>query len=75
MNNPNLKAWLGLMFVFLAIGLLLFITAGTVDYWQAWIYLSFFSDFFFHYPISYEKDPALLARRVSGGPTSRKKKS
>jgi protein-S-isoprenylcysteine O-methyltransferase Ste14 len=75
MNNPNRKAWLGLIFVSLAIGLLLFITAGTIYYWQAWIYLAFFFGFSFFITLYLmRKDPALLARRVSGGPTAEKRK-
>ena len=42
MNNLNTKAWLGLIFVALAMGLLLVVPAGTVQYWQAWAYLGVF---------------------------------
>jgi len=40
MINLNAKAWLGL--VFLVTGLVLFLSAGTIYYWQAWAYLSVF---------------------------------
>jgi hypothetical protein len=40
--QSNTKAWLGLIFVAVAMGLLLFVPAGTVHYWQAWAYLVVF---------------------------------
>ena len=42
MNTLNTKALLGLLFLAVAMGLLLFIPAGTVKYWQAWAYLAVF---------------------------------
>ncbi|MGH6879727.1 MAG: methyltransferase family protein, partial [Hypericibacter sp.] len=52
---------------------ILFIPAGSVNYWQAWVFLA-------TYAISslvitlylMRKDPALLARRKRGGPTAEK---
>ncbi len=53
--------------------LLLFIPAGTVRYWQAWVYLSiFFGAAAFTTMFLMRKDPALLERRMSGGPTAEK---
>jgi protein-S-isoprenylcysteine O-methyltransferase Ste14 len=52
-------------------GLLLFLPAGTVRYWQAWVYLSVFfgaSALLTWYLVRH--DPVLLARRMSGGPTA-----
>jgi protein-S-isoprenylcysteine O-methyltransferase Ste14 len=68
------KAWLALAILTLVMSLLLFIPAGTVHYWQAWIYLSIFtgaSMLTTLYLIN--KDPALLQRRMSGGPTAEKR--
>jgi protein-S-isoprenylcysteine O-methyltransferase Ste14 len=39
MNNPKAKIWLWLIASFVLIGLALFISAGTIAYWQAWVYL------------------------------------
>ena len=52
---------------------LLFGAAGTLDYWQAWLYLAVY--FACSIAISVyliRKDPALLARRMSGGPFAEK---
>jgi protein-S-isoprenylcysteine O-methyltransferase Ste14 len=50
-------------------GLLVFVPAGTLSYWQAWVYLSIFtgaSILTTLYLIRH--DPALLERRMKGGP-------
>jgi len=52
---------------------LLFIPAGTVRYWQAWVYLSiFFGAAALTTMFLMRKDPALLERRMSGGPNAEK---
>src|SRR4029453_10294014 len=53
---------------------LLFLPAGTVHYWQAWVYLSIFTGASLLTTLYLLKaDPALLARRMSGGPTAEKR--
>ena len=53
--------------------LLLFVAAGTVHYWQAWVYLSIFTGASVLTTLYLmTKDPALLERRMSGGPTAEK---
>jgi protein-S-isoprenylcysteine O-methyltransferase Ste14 len=55
-------------------GLLLFVPAGTVDYWQGWVYLSIFmgaSALTTLYLM--RRDPALLERRMRGGPRAEKR--
>ena len=67
------KAWLALAILACVMGLLLFVPAKTVHYWQAWAYLSIFtgaSVLTTLYLI--RKDPALLERRMSGGPMAEK---
>jgi len=67
------KAWLALAILACVMGLLLFVPARTVHYWQAWLYLSIFtsaSGLTTLYLI--KKDPALLERRMSGGPMAEK---
>jgi protein-S-isoprenylcysteine O-methyltransferase Ste14 len=76
MNKLNIKAVLGLVFLAIVMALLLFLPAGTAQYWQGWGYLSVFfgaSSLITLYLM--KKDPALLKRRLSGGPTAEKEKS
>jgi protein-S-isoprenylcysteine O-methyltransferase Ste14 len=57
-------------------GLLLFVPAGTAQYWQAWIYLAvFFGASLLITLYLMKKDPALLRRRLRGGPTAEKEKT
>ena len=74
MTNLNTRAWISLAVVALVTGLLLFVPAGTLRYWQAWVYLSIFtgaSILTTLYVIRH--DPALLERRMKGGPTAEKR--
>jgi len=53
--------------------LLLFVPAGTTYYWQAWVYLVIFVGASSLTTIYLERnDPALLERRMRGGPTAEK---
>jgi protein-S-isoprenylcysteine O-methyltransferase Ste14 len=73
MKNLNTKAWRALAVLTAVMALLLFVTAGTVHYWQAWVYAGTFagvSALTTLYLI--RKDPALLERRMRGGPTAEK---
>jgi protein-S-isoprenylcysteine O-methyltransferase Ste14 len=73
MKNLNAKAWLALVVLALVMGLLLFIPAGTIHYWQAWLYLSIFTGASLLITLDLMKrDPALLERRMSGGPIAEK---
>src|SRR5262245_66490362 len=52
-------------------GLLIFVAAGTASYWQGWVYLAiFFTASALTTRDLMKRDPALLARRMSGGPTA-----
>ena len=54
--------------------LLLFVPAGTVHCWQAWVYLSIFTGASALITLYLMRmDPALLERRMSGGPTAEKR--
>jgi protein-S-isoprenylcysteine O-methyltransferase Ste14 len=76
MNNVNTKAWLGTIGLAVVMGLLLFVPAGTVRYWQAWIYLSvYFGASFLIMLYLIKKDSALLNRRLRGGPMAEKEKT
>jgi protein-S-isoprenylcysteine O-methyltransferase Ste14 len=52
-------------------GLLLFLPAGTVDYWQAWVFIAVFTIFTIA-PSIYllVTDPAALQRRMQAGPAA-----
>jgi protein-S-isoprenylcysteine O-methyltransferase Ste14 len=71
MRNLNTRAWISLAVLALVMGLLIFVPAGTLRYWQAWVYLGLFtgaSILTTLYLIRH--DPALLERRMRGGPTA-----
>ena len=73
MKNLNARAWLALAVLAVVMGLLLFVPAGTVHYWQAWVYLSIFTGASVLTTLYLmRKDPALLERRMSGGPMAEK---
>src|SRR5215468_4622540 len=72
----NSKAWVGLLVLAFAMALLLLILAGGVHYWQAWVYLAIFfaaSVLTTLYLMKY--DPALLSRRLKGGPIAEKERA
>ncbi len=76
MTNPSTRIWIALASVMLFMGLLLFIPAGTMEYWEAWVYLGIYlvaSSLIRGYLV--RKDPELLKRRVRGGPTAEKRGS
>src|SRR5271156_6814465 len=69
----NVKAWLGLVFLAVVMSILLFTAAGTVRYWQAWVFLAvFFGASLLSTLYLMKHDPALLRRRLAGGPTAGK---
>jgi protein-S-isoprenylcysteine O-methyltransferase Ste14 len=70
----NRRAWLSLVVLAIIMGLLLFIPAGKVDYWQGWVYLSiFFGAAALTTRYIIRRDPALLERRMRGGPMAEKR--
>jgi protein-S-isoprenylcysteine O-methyltransferase Ste14 len=73
MRKINARAWLALAVLVVVMALLLFVAAGTVHYWQAWVYLSIFTGASVLTTLYLmRKDPALLERRMSGGPAAEK---
>jgi protein-S-isoprenylcysteine O-methyltransferase Ste14 len=74
MKHLNVKAWLALAALAVVMGLLVFVSAGTLSYWQGWVYLAiFFGASALTTRYLMQKDPALLERRMSGGPTAEKR--
>jgi protein-S-isoprenylcysteine O-methyltransferase Ste14 len=74
MRNLRAKAWFALAILGVVMGLLLFVPAGTVHYWQGWVYLSIFMGASALTTLDLvRRDPALLERRLSAGPTAEKR--
>ena len=74
MSSLTAKAWLGVVSLAAVMGFLLFLPAGTAQYWQAWVFLAVFfgaSSLITLYLL--KEDPALLQRRLRGGPTAEKR--
>jgi protein-S-isoprenylcysteine O-methyltransferase Ste14 len=76
MNDLNARAFGSSLLSALAMAALLFIPAGTLDYWQAWAFLIVFvaatSAIGVYLAIT---DPKLLERRMRAGPIAEKEKS
>src|SRR5262252_4561529 len=69
MRSMYLKGFGGLAILVLAMALLLFGTAGTLHYWQAWLFLATYLLASLALTLDLIKnDPALLERRMRGGP-------
>lgn len=65
----NARAWLAFAILLAVMALLLFVCAGSVRYWQAWVYLSIFAATGALMTVYLaRRDPALLERRMRGGP-------
>ena len=71
MSNLGVKAVLSVFALALVMGAVIFAAAGTLDYWQAWLYVSLFTLASLLTTIYLIKnDPELLQRRLRGGPTA-----
>ena len=67
------RAFGALAILFAVMVLLLFVSAGTLHYWQAWFFLLVYFGVSIAITLYLvRKDPALLARRMSGGPFAEK---
>jgi len=73
MNSLERTALVSLAGLFAVMALLLFGAAGTFHYWQAWLFLAaYFAPSLAITLYLIREDPALLARRMSGGPFAEK---
>ncbi|HYM03427.1 MAG TPA: isoprenylcysteine carboxylmethyltransferase family protein [Stellaceae bacterium] len=73
MNALNAKAFAGLLLLNLIAAALLFVPAGTFDYWQAWAFLVvYFVPSLAITLYLMKHDRALLTRRMRGGPFAEK---
>src|ERR1700704_4909161 len=76
MNTLNRKAFGGLLLLLLVMAALLFIAAGTLDYWEAWTLLAvYFTSSVAITLYLMKEDPKLLERRMRGGPAAEKEKN
>jgi protein-S-isoprenylcysteine O-methyltransferase Ste14 len=76
MQPLNLRAFIGLAILVLVMVALLFGAAGTLHYWQGWAFLACY--FLASIAITLylaRRDPALLARRMRGGPWAEKERT
>ena len=74
MRHLNTKAGCGIAGLACAMGLLLFVPAGTASYWQAWVYLAIFIGASGLTTLDLmRRDPALLERRMRAGPVAEKR--
>jgi protein-S-isoprenylcysteine O-methyltransferase Ste14 len=73
-NDLYRKTLLRIGAVIMIFGLVLFASAGTIRYWHAWVYLALYAAASLLISLYLAKhDPALLKRRLSGGPTAEKR--
>src|SRR2546423_317930 len=69
MSALNTKALVSLAILALVMATMIFVAAGTLDYWQGWAFLLVY--FAASLAVTLDlmrRDPALLARRMRGGP-------
>jgi len=74
MATLKVRAWVSLAALAAVMGLVLFVAAGTLRYWLGWVYLLLF--FGLSSLITRDlirRDPALLERRMRGGPTAERR--
>lgn len=68
MKALNIKAFAGILQLFIVFGLTIFLPAWTFDYWQAWIVVAVFFGCTLAVTVYLMKnDPKLLERRVKAG--------
>jgi protein-S-isoprenylcysteine O-methyltransferase Ste14 len=73
MNALNAKAFVSLAVLILIMAALIYIPAGTLNYWQAWLFLAvYFASSLAITLYLIARDPTLLRRRMRGGPTAEK---
>ena len=75
MNNLIVKSFLGLVFLVLCLALALFLSAGSLNFWQAWVFLAVWTvsvGLITIYLVNY--DQKLLASRVQAGPVAETQK-
>jgi hypothetical protein len=69
MKNPKAKMWSAVVIFFVLTALALFLSAGTIHYWQGWAYLGVTAVSSVLLTRFIIRDPVLLESRTKGGPT------
>jgi protein-S-isoprenylcysteine O-methyltransferase Ste14 len=73
-RSLNTKAFSAIAIFTLFLGALLFVSAGTINYWEGWLFLVVFATAILLNTLNLMKnDPALLERRMRSGPTAEKR--
>src|SRR6476620_6040839 len=76
MSNLIIKTILGFAFLMLVLAIALFVPAGSLNYWQGWVYLAVFAGCTILITLYLVKnDQELLAGRVQAGPTAETQKT
>jgi protein-S-isoprenylcysteine O-methyltransferase Ste14 len=73
MNALAIKAYRAVLMIVVIMAVLLFVASGTLDYWQAWTFLTIY--FAASLAVTFDlaqRDPQLLERRMNGGPFAEK---
>lgn len=73
MTTPELKLWLQVVIASAVIALTLFLCAGTIAYWQAWLYLAVAALTSIPLTRLMLTDPALLESRTRAGPAAERR--
>jgi protein-S-isoprenylcysteine O-methyltransferase Ste14 len=73
MKNAKVKLWLSLIGSSAIIGLALFLSAGTIQYWQAWVYLGVGAASSVPLTRYIVNDPILLENRSKAGPAAERR--
>jgi len=68
MRNPKLNAWLWLVVSFALFALALFLSAGTIRYWRAWVFLAVGGGPSIPLTLYISNDQRLLENRTKAGP-------
>lgn len=75
-RSNNRKAYFGLFFLIIIMGILFFVSAGSLAFWQAWVYLIVFGTSSLLITLFLmKKDMALLKRRVNAGAAAENEKN
>lgn len=70
MKNPKAKLWVMTLLSFVFIALAIFLSAGTIDYWQAWVYLAVTVVTSVRLALYFAANPVLLENRTKIGPAA-----
>ncbi len=72
-DKSQAKLWFQLVVISVLIPLALFLSAGTIDYWQAWVYLALNAVSSVPLILLISNDPILLENRTDAGPAAERR--